>query len=118
MWAEDVVDSIVAALPGGAHAEQAAGSRYELAGPKTLSYREIVEVALRSFGRHRPIVGIPMPVVRATLKLTELMMGPDAFATNDEVALLEVPMASSRGTADVERLGVTPRAMHEVLEAP
>jgi uncharacterized protein YbjT (DUF2867 family) len=113
--ADDVADCIIAALPGGPHADQAAGARYELVGPEILSYREIVELALQSFGRPRPILSIPMPIVRETLKLTELMMGPDAFATTDEVELLEVPMVSERGAADVERLGVRPRTMRDVL---
>ena len=44
MWAEDVADCVLAALPGGPHAAGADGARYELAGPQTLSAREIVEV--------------------------------------------------------------------------
>jgi uncharacterized protein YbjT (DUF2867 family) len=115
IWSEDVADCVLAALPGGSLAAQSAGARYELAGPETLSYREIVEVALRSFHRQRPIVGIPTPVVRRTLELVERLTGPAAFATWDEAELLEVPMLSRRGTADVERLGVMPRPMEAVL---
>jgi hypothetical protein len=40
----------MATLPGGSHASEADGARYELAGPETLTHRQIVEVALRSFG--------------------------------------------------------------------
>jgi hypothetical protein len=49
------------------------------------------------------------------LKWVELVMGPTAFATWDEVELLEIPLVSSRGTADAERLGVLPRSMRAVL---
>ncbi len=42
-------------------------------------------------------------------------MGPAAFATWDEVELLEMSMTSPRGTADAERLGVSPRSMPAVL---
>jgi NADH dehydrogenase len=113
--AEDVAECVLAALPGGPAGEAAAGSTYELAGPETLSYREIVEVALDSFGRRRPIVSLPMPVVRRLLEVTEGLLGEGAFATWDEAQLLEVPMVSRRGTADVVRLGVRPRTMGEVL---
>jgi NADH dehydrogenase len=115
IWSEDVADCVLAALPGGPLAGEADGARYELAGPETLSYRDIVEIALRSFHRHRAIVGVPERVVRRTLNLTELLTGPAAFATWDEAELLEVPMVSRRGTADAERLGVLPRPMGSVL---
>ena len=48
IWAEDVADCVLAALPGGALAAESDGARYELAGPETLNYREIVELALRA----------------------------------------------------------------------
>jgi len=105
----------MAALPGGAHAAAAVGSRYELAGPQTLSYEEFVQCALDSFRRRRRIVKLPIAMVRPSLKLIELLAGPAAFATWDEVELLEVPLIASGGTADAEALGVTPKPMRAVL---
>jgi NADH dehydrogenase len=117
MWAEDVADCVVAVLPrpGGTRGGEAAGARYELAGPETLAYEEMVRLALRSFGRRRHLVHIPIPVVRRLLRLVELLTGPAAFATWDEVELLEESLTTPRGTADAERLGVSPRSMREVL---
>jgi NADH dehydrogenase len=115
IWAEDVAECVMAALPGGSQGEQAVGARYELAGPETLTHREIVEIALRSFHRHRRIVGVPVPLTRRILKLVELFGGPTAFATWDEAQLLEVPLVSRKGTADAESLGVTPKPMRAVL---
>lgn len=80
-------------------------------------HQDIVEIALRSWHRPRPTVGIPTPVVRRVLKLVELLMGPTAFATWDEAELLEVSMTSRHGTADAERLGVLPKPMRAVLGA-
>jgi len=117
IWAEDVADAVVGALPGAPRAQEADGERYELAGPETLTHRDIVEIALRSFRRERPIVGVPTPIVRRTLKLVELLAGPTAFATWDEAELMEISMTSSRGTTDAERLGVSPRTMRAVLGA-
>jgi len=115
MWAEDVADCVMAALPGGALAEESDGARYELAGPETLTYRDIVEIALRSFHRRRPIVPVPPGLVRRTLNALELVMGPAAFATWDEVEMLQISMTSRHGTADAERLGVVPKSMRAVL---
>lgn len=115
IWAEDVAECVLAALPGGPAAQQSVGTRYELAGPETLTHREIVETALRSFHRQRRIVKVPIRVARRILKLVELLGGPTAFATWDEAELLEVPLISRQGTADAERLGVVPKPMRAVL---
>ena len=42
-------------------------------------------------------------------------MGPAAPATWDEAALLELTLLAARGTADARALGVTPRAITDVL---
>ena len=118
IWAEDVADCVMAALPFGSHGAQAAGARFELAGPETLTYRALVETVLRSLGRRRPLLGIPTALMRRALRTVELFMGPAAFATWDEAELLEVSMTSGRGSADVQRLGVNPRSMRAVLGAP
>jgi NADH dehydrogenase len=115
IWAEDVADCVVAALPGGPKEFESDGARYELAGPDTLTYDDIVEIALRSFGRRRPLVHVPVPVMRRGLDALELLAGPTAFATWDEVELLELPMTSRHGTADAEALGVLPKSMQAVL---
>ena len=111
IWAEDVADCVVAALA-------AAGPRrrsFELAGPETLSYDEIVRVAMRPTGRRRPLVHVPLPIVRCSLRLLRRLVGPRVFATWDEAELMEEPMTTRRGTADAESLGVRPLAMASVL---
>jgi uncharacterized protein YbjT (DUF2867 family) len=115
IWAEDVADCVISALPGGPMAAAADGARYELAGPETLTHDDIIEIALRSFPRRRPIVHVPMPIVRRMLSLVELLMGPTAFATWDEAELLDISMTSRHGSADAERLGVLPKPMRAVL---
>jgi NADH dehydrogenase len=115
IWAEDVADCVLATLPGGRLAGESEGERYELAGPETLTYRDIAQIALQSFRRRRPLLGVPVGMVRRLLETTELVMGPTAFATWDEAELLEVPMTSRHGTADAERLGVLPKSMRAVL---
>ena len=114
IWAEDVADCLVAALerPGPEDRTQ-----FDLAGPESLSYDELVKVALRPVGRDRPLLHVPMPVVRSSLRALQRVTGPATFATADEADLMEEPMVTSRGTADVEALGVTPLRMSAVLAA-
>ena len=111
IWADDVADCVMSALDGGGDGRE----RYELAGPDTLSYDAIVRLALRASGRRRPVVHVPLPLVRRILALARLAAGNAVFATWDEVQLMEVPMVSPGGTADAERLGVHPRPMPAVL---
>jgi uncharacterized protein YbjT (DUF2867 family) len=115
IWAEDVADCVATELRV---AEGTLHTRYELAGPDTLSHSEIVRTVLRSLGRNRPLVHVPTPLVSRTLRLLEAGWGARAFATWDEAELMEVPMISSRGVADAESLGVTPQPMRAVLGAP
>lgn len=111
IWAEDVADCMMAALAGDA----SAGRRFELAGPQTLSHRQIVEVVLHAAGRSRRIVRVPSPIVCRALRVAEALLKSRTPATWDEAELLEVSMTSPRGTADVAALGVTPRPMGAVL---
>ncbi|HEX5979657.1 MAG TPA: NAD(P)H-binding protein [Thermoleophilaceae bacterium] len=107
IWAEDVADCVVAAL-------MASGPRkrsFELAGPETLSYDEIVRVAVP----RRRLVHVPLPLVRASLRALRKLGGPKVFATWEEAELMEEPMTTGRGTADAESLGVRPMAMASVL---
>jgi uncharacterized protein YbjT (DUF2867 family) len=115
IWAEDVADCVLAALPEGPQGEEAAGRRYELAGPETLTHAEIVQCVLHSLRRHRPLVHVPLTLVRRLLRAVELLGGPTAFATWDEAELLEIPLIARQGTADAERLGVLPKPMRAVL---
>jgi uncharacterized protein YbjT (DUF2867 family) len=117
IWAEDVADSVVSALSAPASSAESRHTRYELAGPETLDQNEIVRLVLRSLGRRRQLLHIPTPIVSRGLRLLEATMGPRAFATWDEAELMEVPMLSSRGAADVESLGIKPAPMHAVLGA-
>ena len=101
VWAEDAAEAVMNSLSG-------SDSTYELAGPEVLSYDDIVRTVLRAAGRRRRLLHVPLPVVRASLKLLR-------FATWEEAELMEEPMVTERGTADIETLGVTPRSMPAVL---
>jgi NADH dehydrogenase len=111
IWAQDVAEVAERAVRNGA----AGARRYELAGPETLTYEEIVRLALDAWGRRRPLVHVPLPVVRRTLRLIESVSGDAAFATWEEARLMEIPMTTPRGTSDAEALGVEPKPMREVL---
>jgi len=110
IWAQDAARCVVSSLQRGDL------ERYELAGPEILSYDEMSDLVSRIAGRPRPLVHMPLPLVRAGLIATRSLFGEAVFATWEEAELMEVPMVSERGTADAEALGVEPRRMVDVLE--
>lgn len=114
IWAEDVAAAVI----GGLERSDGAGTRHELAGPETLTHEQIVRLALRAIGRERPIVHVPTPVVSRGLRALEALMKSKAPAVWDEAELMEVSMTTPAGTADAERLGVSPRPMAAVLGVP
>jgi uncharacterized protein YbjT (DUF2867 family) len=101
VWAEDVADAVMTALGAGHYT-------YELAGPEVLSYNDIVRAVLRAAHRRRRLLHVPLPLVRASLRVLR-------FATWEEAELMEESMVTERGTADIETLGVTPSSMSAVL---
>jgi uncharacterized protein YbjT (DUF2867 family) len=115
IWAEDVADCVMAALDRSPGPSENGHRAFDLAGPETLSYDEIAELALRPTGRRRPLLHVPMPAVRAGLRGLERLVGPPVFATAEEAELMDEPMTSPRGTADAESLGVNPLRMSAVL---
>jgi uncharacterized protein YbjT (DUF2867 family) len=109
IWADDVARCVVGALG------RESRGRYELAGPETMDYDEMSDLVSRLAGRPRPLVHLPLPLVRAGLIGLRSVFGEAVFATWEEAELMEVPMTSERGTADAEALGVEPRRMGDVL---
>jgi len=111
IWAEDVADCVMAVLAG----SRSDRSVFELAGPETLAYDDIVRAAMHASGRRRPLVHVPLPAVRASLRLLRRVGGPHVFATWEEAELMEEPMTTRSGTSDAEALGVKPLPMAAVL---
>ena len=111
IWAEDAAASAEHALNG----SSSEARRYELAGPEVLTYEEIVRLALDAWGRPRPLIHVPLPVVKRALGLLERLSGSTTFATWEEAQLMEIPMTASNTAGDTHALGVDPKPMREVL---
>jgi uncharacterized protein YbjT (DUF2867 family) len=114
IWAEDVADCVIASLRS---ADAGSDEHHELAGPETLTQNDVIRTVLRSLERRRGLLHVPTPLVSRMLRASEKVLGSGAPVTWDEAELLEATMVSARGTADAERLGVTPQMMRRVLGA-
>jgi NADH dehydrogenase len=110
IWAADVARCVAGLL------QEPRPGRFELAGPDVLDYDQMSDLVSRAAGRPRPLVHLPLPLVRYGLLAARSIAGESVFATWEEAELMEVPMVSERGTAEAEALGVEPRRMLDVLE--
>jgi uncharacterized protein YbjT (DUF2867 family) len=110
IWARDVARAVVAVLDRNPPVE-----RLELAGPETLTYEQMARVIARAAGRERPVVHVPLNLVRLGLSGLRAVVGDAAFATWEEAELMEVPMVARRGDTDVRELGIEPARMVDVL---
>ena len=125
IWTEDVASCVVAALQksravgGEVTANGPSRERYELSGPQTMTYSEVLDTVLRSLDRERPLLPIPTPMVSRTLRLVERAMrtgtGGRTPITWDEAELLEANMVCGRGAAGAQALGIVPQQMSAVL---
>ncbi len=116
IWATDVAACALAAIIREPQPDRR--RVLELAGPDSLTYEQIVRLTLEALGRKRPIVHVPLGLVRRGLEIVQRFAGADAFATWEEAELMEVPMTTDRGTTDARSLGVDPKSMRGVLGLP
>lgn len=111
IWAADVARCVVGALD-----VPEPRPRYELAGPETLTYDQMSDLVSRIAGRPRPLVHVPLPLIRSGLIALRALWGETVFATWEEAELMEVGMVSEGGPSDAQALGVEPRRMGDVLQ--
>jgi uncharacterized protein YbjT (DUF2867 family) len=114
IWVEDVAGCVMAALREQGK-DDATRERYELAGPQTMTYNQVIDAVLCSLARERPLLPVPTPMVSRTLRPLERAMGTNAPITWDEAELLEANMVARNGITDAQALGVTPQPMQAVL---
>ncbi len=111
IWSEDIAAATEAVLTRNGLESR----RLELVGPEELTYDEIVKLAMEVESRPRPLIHLPLWVVRRGLRVLGRLAGPSVFATWEEAELMAESMTTPRGTQDAHTLGVDPKPMREVL---
>ncbi|HEY8304678.1 MAG TPA: NAD(P)H-binding protein [Solirubrobacteraceae bacterium] len=115
IWAQDLAACTLAILRSDEQ-QPAAHERYELAGPQTLTYDEVLRAILHSLHSERPLLHVPKPIASRALRALERTMGANTPLTWEEAELIQADMVSDRGMADAESLGVTPQPIPTVLD--
>lgn len=105
----DVAQAVARALDDPA----AAGTTYELGGPKVYSYRALVDLLLRRIAV-RPIL-LPVPFAVWDLQARLLGLLPNPPLTRDQVSLMRRDNLAAADAPGLSELGVTPTSVEAVL---
>ena len=116
VYVDDLADAICAAL----ERPEAAGKTYEIGGPRSYSFRELMELMLSETGQRRVLVPIPF-LVASWIGFVAQIIGRLPFMepllTQDQVKLLKhdnvVDMSGAVGT--IADLGIEPHTVESVL---
>jgi uncharacterized protein YbjT (DUF2867 family) len=110
VYAGDVAAAVVRAID-----DPAAEKRvYELGGPVTYSFRELMELVLRKTGRNRVL--LPIPFSLATLQALFLQFLPSPPLTPDQVKMLRSDNVAAPGAAGLRDLGIEPTPVDGVVD--
>jgi NADH dehydrogenase len=112
------VGDVGAAIAAAVASADAAGRTYELGGPETYSFRELMELVLRETRRERLLLPLPWPVASAIGAIGDLQAALTPIApqlTSDQVLLLKQDNVLSGAHPGLEALGVTPTAIEAVV---
>lgn len=111
VYVGDVADAVMEVL----HHPGAAGATYELGGPQTLSFREILAWILKETGRHRPMISVPMPLARLQAFFLEKL--PGRLLTRDQLAMLAHDNVAAADVPGLAALRIVPTPIDLVVPA-
>jgi len=109
VYVEDVADAIARILADPA----TAGQTYELAGPRTYTLRELINLALRLMDKRRPLVPLPFALAELQARLFELLPNPPL--TTAQVDLLRSDNLAGGSLPGFRDLGITPKAVEDIV---
>jgi NADH dehydrogenase len=109
VYVGDVADAVAAALADPA----ARGKTFELGGPRVMTMREVLRFILETTRRRRPMVDMPMGLMRFQAGLLQRLPKPPV--TRDQLLLLERDNVVGAGVPDLAALGIRAKAVEAVV---
>ncbi|MDO1557878.1 complex I NDUFA9 subunit family protein [Brevundimonas sp. 2R-24] len=115
VYVGDVADAIARL----AVARDVADRPYELTGPSTYTFKELMELILSETNRQRPLVPLPFGVAGMIGAMGDLMaaVGLTPPLTRDQVELLKTDNVAADGAPGLEAIGVRPTGLEAVAES-
>ncbi|NIA67948.1 complex I NDUFA9 subunit family protein [Pelagibius litoralis] len=89
------------------------GKVYELGGPKTYSFKQLLELLMKTTGRRRMLVNLPFGIARLQAAFLELLPVPPL--TRDQVTLLRSDNVVSEGALTLQDLGIEATTVESII---
>lgn len=109
VYVGDVADAFMKCLENPAHG----GKTFELGGPATYSFKQIMEMICRETGRRRLLM--PVPFGMAMLMAGVLQLFPKPLLTTDQVELLKTDNVASGDLPTLVDLGIDPTGAEGII---
>jgi len=113
VFAGDVGEAVARLVDAG----EADGKTYELGGPETFSFKELMQFTLNTIGRSRALLPLPWGIAKVQAAIMGLM--PNPILTLDQVEMLRhdnvVSEEARREQRTLEGLGVTPQGIEGIV---
>ena len=109
VYVGDVADAVLAALI----MEEAKGKIYQLGGPQTYSFADLMRFTLRCVGRRRLLVPVPFSIASLPAALFSVLPNPPL--TLDQLRLLKVDNVCQKSALGLTELGIMPTAIESVV---
>lgn len=113
VYVDDVAHAVEKITCDGHRGEKLPYSIYETGGADIYTFREMMQIMLRTIYRKRAIVDIPMPIAR--IQAQALQHLPGAPLTPDQVIMLAKDNIVSDGYGTLTDLDIVPRFLESVL---
>ena len=109
IYVGDIAKSIVAVL----EKEEINNNIYELGGPQTLTFKELMEILLKQTKRKRFLVPIPFSLAKFQARVLQLL--PKPLLTTDQVEMLKYDSIVSNNYPTLKDLKINPKTIESVL---
>jgi uncharacterized protein YbjT (DUF2867 family) len=109
VYVGDVAEAVAQALVQ----PKAAGRTYELGGPRTYRYRELLQLVLRQTGRRRLLLPLPFLVWDTLAALLSPLPTPPV--SRDQVTLMKADNVVGTDVGTLSDLGITPSPLEAIL---
>jgi uncharacterized protein YbjT (DUF2867 family) len=112
VYVADVAEAIARAVS----ATGMEGRTFELGGPATYSFKDILQLILRETNRDRLLAPLPFPLARAVGSVAQLtaLVGIAPMLTRDQVVMLETDNVVSSDAEGLAALGIEPSGLEAI----
>ena len=109
VYVADVADAVLAALTR----SDAAGTTYELGGPRVWTFRELLSYVLSETHRQRPLVNVPIGLAQFEARFLERL--PNQPLTRDQLLMLMHDNVVDAAMPGLPELGIVPTPVELVV---